>query len=335
MVTKKVVLGNIEEAISLFGHLDNNIRLIEKECGVQVFIKHAHGSGASWPSLSVRGSPGKVERALKMIQKMREKINNDKHLDNNNNNNRSNSNQQNSLSDIYSNDPQIEDGKYGQPIYITSFGNRVFPRTSQQANYVNLMKKLDMVIAIGPAGTGKTYLAAVSSLVDLKRGRISKIVLTRPVVEAGEKLGFLPGDFYEKVNPYLKPLYDAYYNMLGPDKFRLFRDNETIEIVPLAYMRGRTFDNSYIILDEAQNTTPEQMKMFLTRMGNNSKMVITGDITQIDLENKNRSGLVQASRLLKNVEEIAIIYLGHEDVIRHHLVKKIIKAYEDLDNSKG
>jgi Phosphate starvation-inducible protein PhoH, predicted ATPase len=172
-------------------------------------------------------------------------------------------------------------------VYMTFQGKPVKPRSEHQKKFIEYAHKFDMVFAVGPAGTGKTFLAVALALEALQRGKITRIVLTRPVVEAGERLGFLPGDLYEKINPYLKPLYDAFYTMLGPEKFRFMRDEDTIEIVPLAYMRGRTLENAFMILDEAQNTTVEQMKMFLTRMGQNSRVVVTGDVTQIDLEAKN------------------------------------------------
>ena len=186
----------------------------------------------------------------------------------------------------------------------------------------------DIVIAIGPAGTGKTFLAATIALKMLKEKRIKKIVVTRPIVEAGEHLGFLPGDIDNKVDPYLKPVYDVFYMLLGPEKFHIYREEDIIETVPLAYMRGRTLENSFIILDEAQNTTTSQMKMFLTRMGFNSKIVITGDITQIDLKEKATSGLLTSLEILKEIDEIKIIHLTNDDIIRHPLITKIINAYK-------
>jgi len=193
----------------------------------------------------------------------------------------------------------------------------------------------DLTFGIGPAGTGKTFLAVMCALRALKAREVSRIVLTRPVVEAGEHLGFLPGDFHEKVNPYLKPLYDAFYAALGPDKFRIWRDDEIIEIVPLAYMRGRTLENAFIILDEAQNTTLEQMKMFLTRMGNGSRVVVTGDVTQIDLDSPRRSGLVAIERILKRVATVRFVHFNTEDVVRHPLVKDIIEAFERHEKEKA
>jgi phosphate starvation-inducible protein PhoH and related proteins len=214
---------------------------------------------------------------------------------------------------------------------MSMVGKSIRPKTPSQREYVDAIAKNDLVVAIGPAGTGKTYLAVAMALASLKAGQVTRIVLTRPVVEAGEKLGFLPGDFYDKVNPYLQPLYDAFYVMLGPDRFRLYRDEETIEIVPLAYMRGRTLDNAFIILDEGQNATPEQMKMFLTRMGQGSKVVVNGDITQIDLESRKKSGLVNLPLILKGVPGIQFVHFGEADVVRHGLVREVIRAYNDWD----
>lgn len=207
-------------------------------------------------------------------------------------------------------------------------GHAIAPRTANQREYIKAMRDFDMTIGIGPAGTGKTFLAVAFAIAEFESGRFSKIILSRPVVEAGEKLGFLPGDLYEKVHPYLRPLYDAFFTIIGPERFRIMKEDEVLEIVPLAYMRGRTLDDALIILDEAQNTTPEQMKMFLTRMGNNSKVIVNGDLTQIDLENKKRSGLVNIEKILKDVEGIRFIRFTGEDIVRHSLVQKILRAYD-------
>ena len=209
----------------------------------------------------------------------------------------------------------------------TLSGKIIAPKTNGQLEFVNAMENYDIVFAIGPAGTGKTYLAVIEAVAKLKKGEVKRIVLTRPAVEAGESLGFLPGDLKEKVDPYLTPLYDALHDMLGVEQTEKLIEKQVIEIAPLAYMRGRTLDDSFVILDEAQNTTVMQMKMFLTRLGNNSRMVITGDITQIDL-NGNKSGLIDATHILKNIEEIKILQLSADDVVRHPLVQKIIESYD-------
>ena len=213
-------------------------------------------------------------------------------------------------------------------ICFTHKGKPIKPKTIGQKAYVNSIKSKDIVFSIGPAGTGKTYIAVAMAASAYKNKEVQKIILSRPAVEAGERLGFLPGDLQEKVDPYLRPLYDALYDILGREAALRLKEKEAIEIVPLAYMRGRTLDNAFIILDEAQNTTKEQMKMFLTRMGFGSKVVVNGDITQIDLPKGKKSGLVVAARILKNVNDIDFCYLKDVDVVRHELVKKIIKAYE-------
>jgi len=208
-------------------------------------------------------------------------------------------------------------------------------RTPGQINYINLARKNDICFAIGPAGTGKTYLAVAIAVSALKRGLVKKLILARPAVEAGESLGFLPGDFREKIDPYLRPLYDALDDMIPSEKLKAYIEKRIIEIVPLAYMRGRTLNNAYVILDEAQNSTTMQMKMFLTRLGGNSKSIVTGDITQIDLPAKQVSGLVQAKEILSKVEGVAFAYFDKSDVVRHKLVKDIIDAYENFGNLKN
>lgn len=209
----------------------------------------------------------------------------------------------------------------------TLTGRAIAPKTKGQYDFVKAIDSHSITFAIGPAGTGKTFLAVIKAVTAMKKGDVKRIVLTRPAVEAGESLGFLPGDMKEKVDPYLTPLYDALHDMLGVEKTESLVERGVIEIAPLAYMRGRTLDDSFVILDEAQNTTPAQMKMFLTRLGFGSKMVITGDVTQIDLDSRVESGLVQASRILKNIEDIAILHLSSDDVVRHPLVQKIIERY--------
>lgn len=219
-------------------------------------------------------------------------------------------------------------------ITTTFRGKPIRVKTIGQKHYVTTIKKRDIVFGIGPAGTGKTYLAVVLAVAALKEGSVKRIVLTRPAVEAGENLGFLPGDLQEKVDPYLRPLYDALYDVMGPEQTAKALERGLIEIAPLAYMRGRTLDDSFIILDEAQNTTPEQMKMFLTRLGFGSKMVITGDVTQIDLPRGKKSGLIEANAILQGIEEIGFVHFAQEDVVRHSLVQKIIVAYDQVAESQ-
>ena len=218
-----------------------------------------------------------------------------------------------------------------EPVYITAKGRALRPKTSGQYQYLQAIREHDMVFCIGPAGTGKTYLAVVSAVAALKNRRVSRIVLARPAVEAGEKLGFLPGDLQDKVNPYLRPVYDALDDILGQELARKQMERGIIEVVPLAYMRGRTLEDAFIILDEAQNTTPQQMKMFLTRLGLGSMAVITGDVTQVDLPSGQISGLVEAEKLLAGIRGLSFCYLTKLDVVRHPLVQRIIEAYEDRD----
>lgn len=316
MVTKRIFLNDIEESLLLCGEQDSNLKTLEQRFGVQIFARAS--------TLAVRGNTRKVDQAISSIEKLRENIRSDqtKKFEENFSKDKSNSK---SVKVLY---PKNLEQPNENVIYTSSSGKMIRPLSPHQKKYVEAISASDMVMAIGPAGTGKTFLAVVCALRELHAGRAGRIVLTRPVVEAGEKLGFLPGDFYDKVNPYLKPLYDAFYVLLGPERFRIYREDETVEIVPLAYMRGRTLDNAFVILDEAQNTTPEQMKMFLTRMGSRSKMVITGDVTQIDLDFKQRSGFVHSLKILKNVSEIQFIAFSNEDIVRHPLVRKILHAYD-------
>ena len=222
----------------------------------------------------------------------------------------------------------------GDCICITSKGKPVKPKTLGQKKYVDYIRNNTITLGAGPAGTGKTYLAVAMAVKAFRAKEVNRIILTRPAVEAGEKLGFLPGDLQQKVDPYLRPLYDALFDMLGAESFQKYQERGSIEVAPLAYMRGRTLDDSFIILDEAQNTTREQMKMFLTRLGFGSKIVVTGDVTQIDLPDGKKSGLVDAMRVLKNVDDIAINIFTEKDVVRHKLVQDIIKAYEKQEERK-
>src|SRR5207248_11216318 len=217
-----------------------------------------------------------------------------------------------------------------------SFGKRILqPKSLNQRRYLEAIEKYDMVFGIGPAGTGKTYLAVAMAVSALLSKRVNRIILARPAVEAGERLGFLPGTLQEKVDPYLRPLYDALYDMMDPEKVDRLIEKNIIEIAPIAFMRGRTLNDAFVILDEAQNTTSEQMKMFLTRLGFNSKAVITGDVTQIDLPNGRRSGLVEAMEIVSRVEGISFVYFNERDVVRHSLVQRIIRAYEEYESSKA
>ncbi|MCB4756703.1 MAG: PhoH family protein [Elusimicrobia bacterium] len=314
MPTKRVHLKNHEEALELFGQNDQYLRDLEHLYHVQFFVRPSQHPSGEGLTLAIRGKPSEIDKAIAALTAKKQ-----------------------TPASFHLKEPiEKSSGPYRKDTVIrTVTGFHITPRTPNQKDYINAMRHNDMVISIGPAGTGKTFLAVAFSLAEMEAERFRKIVLSRPVVEAGEKLGFLPGDLYEKVHPYLRPLYDAFFTIIGPDRFRLMRENEVVEIVPLAYMRGRTLDNAIIILDEAQNTTPEQMKMFLTRMGNNSKMIINGDLTQIDLENKKKSGLLLIQTILKNIADIHFTYLTGADVIRHKLVQKVIDAYETYENREG
>lgn len=239
-----------------------------------------------------------------------------------------------SISSIKSDDYNSIRDLFTDVVFVSNKGKKIKPKSEGQKLYVELIRKKDLVFCIGPAGSGKTYLAIASALNYLIEKRVERIILTKPVVEAGEKLGFLPGTFLEKVDPHFRPLYDALYDLVEVDKINRYIENNIIEIAPLAYMRGRTLNDSFIILDEAQNTTYAQMKMFLTRMGFNSKIVVTGDITQIDLEKPQESGLVKSLEILEKIEDIGIIKLTKIDIVRHPLVQKIVDSYEKFENIK-
>jgi len=304
MPSKKIKLAGKDEAISILGIQDGNLRRMERELGVEMFVRHEQEGGGI--ELTLRGSTSRVDKAARVIKTMLGA-----------------KNPKENQGGKESRTP-LTDGLIFQP----GHAGGIKPRGERQKLYVESIFSHDLVLAVGPAGTGKTYLAVAAALRAMELQLVSRIILTRPIVEAGEKLGFLPGDLYDKVHPYLRPLYDAFYTMLGPEKFRYYREDEVIEILPLAYMRGRTLESAFIILDEAQNTMPEQMKMFLTRMGMNSKMVITGDITQIDLKDKRQCGLIEALHILRGVEGVKVMEFEREDVVRHPLVKDILKAYE-------
>ena len=302
----------MEQAVSLFGSFDSNMRQIEQELGVTVI---ARGT-----DIKVSGEPEAVSQAVKAIDGLLQLLNRGEQL-----------NEQNVRYVMM----LVKDGAESaisqissDSICITSKGKPVKPKTIGQKKYTDAIAKNTVTLGVGPAGTGKTYLAVAMAVRAFRAKEVNRIILTRPAVEAGERLGFLPGDLQSKVDPYLRPLYDALFDMLGAETYQRYLERGDIEIAPLAYMRGRTLDDSFIILDEAQNTTPEQMKMFLTRLGFNSKMVVTGDITQIDLPSGKMSGLKQVMRVLKGVEDVAICQFTQKDVVRHQLVQRIIAAYE-------
>ena len=308
----------MEQAVSLFGSFDENIKYIEKKYSVSVVCRGAE--------MKISGEAENVSLAVRAVNGLLDLINKGESL------NEQNVRYVTSLVDEGGED-QLK-SMNGNCICMTTKGNPVKPKTLGQEKYVQAIRDNTIVIGVGPAGTGKTYLAVAMAVSAFRAKEVNRIILTRPAVEAGEKLGFLPGDLQQKVDPYLRPLYDALFDMLGAENFQRYQEKGNIEVAPLAYMRGRTLDDSFIILDEAQNTTTEQMKMFLTRLGFNSKMVVTGDITQIDLPDGKRSGLVEITKILKNVEDIKTVRFSEKDVVRHKLVQDIIKAYEKYEEAK-
>ncbi len=330
---KKIKIIDGIDNIELFGNLDINIKLIKEATGVDVVQRNGEVAliyDSGMPEVDLTGADMSEQRekeqeeaislAEAIIEEYMSVLAQGETLD-----------RQKAvyILNLTKDGASYRENRVGKDIIcFTHTGKPLKPKTLGQRKYVEAIRKREIVFGIGPAGTGKTYIAVAMAVNAFKNREVSKIILARPAVEAGERLGFLPGDLQEKVDPYLRPLYDALYDVLGRDSALRLKEKEAIEVVPLAYMRGRTLDNSFIILDEAQNTTREQMKMFLTRMGFGSKVVVTGDITQIDLPNDKKSGLVEAERILKSVEDIAFCYLKDADVVRHDLVRKIVNAYD-------
>ncbi|WP_243150147.1 MULTISPECIES: PhoH family protein [unclassified Acutalibacter] len=315
----KISVDRIEQAEELFGSFDGNMRLIEQEYGVAVVFRDSE--------LKVSGpDPERVDRAARALRSLITLIGGGESL--------SEQNVRYCMSMVAEDSEEKVAKLAGDCICITAKGKPIKPKTVGQRTYCDNIRDNTVTIGVGPAGTGKTYLAVAMAVTAFRAQQVNRIILTRPAVEAGEKLGFLPGDLQQKVDPYLRPLYDALFDMLGAETYGRYVERGNIEVAPLAYMRGRTLDDSFIILDEAQNTTGEQMKMFLTRLGFNSKMVITGDVTQIDLPDGKRSGLKEAVRVLRGVDDIAIFKFTEKDVVRHKLVQDIIRAYERAGRAK-
>ncbi|MEE1038929.1 MAG: PhoH family protein [Eubacterium sp.] len=313
----KILLNEDIDRRELFGNLDKNLKIIKEYFNVDIIQRDNE--------LVLKGDDARV--AEKAILELISILETGERLD---------SQKVNYVLTLVENNVSYKEGNIDREVICyTHMGKPLKPKTLGQQQYVKSIRSKDIVFGIGPAGTGKTYIAVAMAVAAYKNKEVQKIILARPAVEAGESLGFLPGDLQDKVDPYLRPLYDALYDVLGRDTATRLKEKEVIEIVPLAYMRGRTLDNAFIILDEAQNTTREQMKMFLTRMGFGSKMVITGDITQIDLPRGKKSGLIEASKVLKDVSDISFSYLKDVDVVRHELVKKIIGAYDSYYKKYG
>ncbi len=314
-VEKKITLDNVD-LFSLLGMNDENLKILEERFNATITVRGEN--------VTIKGVLEEVELTEKILKEMIYVLNTSGKL--------KPADVETILSLTVEGKELIDDEEFESIVLYTKH-DVIKAKSAGQRKYIEAAKKNDICFAIGPAGTGKTYLAVALAVAALKKGLVKKLILARPAVEAGESLGFLPGDFKEKIDPYLKPLYDALDDMMPSDKLRSYLEKEIIEIVPLAYMRGRTLNNAYVILDEAQNATAMQMKMFLTRLGANSKAIITGDITQIDLPDKQVSGLVQAKEILSGIKGVAFVYFDKSDVVRHRLVKDIIDAYEKFNGN--
>ena len=304
--------------LPVFGQFDANIKKIEKACGVSIVNRG--------DDVKISGEEKDVHKAWNILHSLVALVKKGEEI--------TEQNLEYFISSAEETDLRELEKMYDDFICITVNGRPLKPKTLGQKKYVDLIKNNTIVFGIGPAGTGKTYLAMAMAITAFKNNEVNRIILTRPAIEAGEKLGFLPGDLQQKVDPYLRPLYDALYEIMGAENFMKNMEKGLIEVAPLAYMRGRTLDNAFIVLDEAQNTTPAQMKMFLTRIGFGSKAIITGDLTQKDLPSGTRSGLDDALHVLKNIDEIGVCNLTSKDVVRHPLVQKIVTAYDEYDKKK-
>ncbi|MFN6429610.1 PhoH family protein [Eubacterium callanderi] len=317
-ITKDIMIESPETLSKVFGKYDENIKLIEGRLKVDVLVRDG--------ALKIRGEGRRVEAAVRVIEEMIRTIGSQGSITKDNTE---------YILTLQSKGLEKEYSALNDDIICyTMRGKPIRSKTLGQKRYIDAIRHNDIVFGIGPAGTGKTYLAMAIAITAFKNGEVDRLILTRPAVEAGEKLGFLPGDLQDKVDPYLRPLYDALFEIMGAEAFEKNMEKGLIEVAPLAYMRGRTLENAYIILDEAQNTTPEQMKMFLTRFGQGSKIVVTGDITQIDLPGGKRSGLKEVRRILRGIPDIAFIEFSQDDVVRHRLVQRIIEAYDRNDKAR-
>jgi len=316
--TAVLSLESLDNYLSLFGANDRNVPLLESELSVGLSVRGA--------DLKITGCDRNVSMARDVVEKLKSLVLRHAQIDR--------TTLRYAVALVKEGELDRLDDIAFEVVAVTQRGRPIRCKTLGQYQYVNAIRSHELTFALGPAGTGKTYLAMALAIVALRNKEIERIVLTRPAVEAGEKLGFLPGDLNQKVDPYLRPLYDALYDMMGPEAYQRLQDRGILEIAPLAYMRGRTLSESFIILDEAQNTTPEQMKMFLTRFGAGSRVVVTGDDTQTDLPAGKQSGLLQAVEVLKDIPEIAVVRLTHSDVVRHDLVQTVVKAYETYERDR-
>ena len=315
----QLTLENMESYLSLFGMNDRNVAVLEQELNVMISLRGQE--------LNIQGDQEDAELAGQVIEKLIQMLSRGEIVDPS----------RIRYAVALAREGRLQDIEeiFGDVVAITHRGRRIQCKTLGQREYVNAMRQGELTIAVGPAGTGKTYLAMAMAVVALKNKEVERIVLTRPAVEAGERLGFLPGDMTQKVDPYLRPLYDALYEIMGVESYQRLQERGTLEVAPLAFMRGRTLADAFIILDEAQNTTPEQMKMFLTRLGASSRCIVTGDLSQVDLPKGRKSGLAEAVEVLRDVPGIHIVELTAQDVVRHELVQRIVRAYEAYEAKEG
>ena len=319
LTTQRITLSSESDLLPLLGRNDENLRLLESQLALRIVARGTE--------ITLRGEEEQVARGTRILEELQARVAAGLPVQ---------AAEVRTALRVLAED-QAADLKaiFLEAIPVPSRKKQVTPKTLTQKRYVDAIRARDVVVGIGPAGTGKSYLAMAMAVSAMTRREVSRIILTRPAVEAGERLGFLPGDMYEKVHPYLRPLYDALYDMMEPDKVATMTERGAIEIAPLAYMRGRTLNDAFIILDEAQNSTSEQMKMFLTRLGFNSRMVITGDITQVDLPSNRTSGLIEIQEVLRGIDGIQFVYFTEKDVVRHELVSEIVRAYDEWGRATG
>ncbi|MEX1377346.1 MAG: PhoH family protein [Eubacteriales bacterium] len=315
---KQIEVTSLQELTAIFGSFDENVKVIEEQTGVTIKAKDS--------TIQIEGDDEDVDIACQVLEQLKEMLRGNNAIEKDR--------IHYAIELAREGNAEMISKIMADVVLVTHRGKQIKSKTVRQQSYVNKMKENTIVFSVGPAGTGKTYLAMAMAVLALKNKEVTRIILTRPAVEAGEKLGFLPGDLQNKVDPYLRPLYDALYDMMGADKYQALSEKGIIEVAPMAYMRGRTLNDAFVILDEAQNTTKEQMKMFLTRLGEGSKMVVTGDITQRDLPDGKVSGLSDAIEVLKDVKDIGIVFLTAQDVVRHNLVRNIVKAYDKREKKE-